>query len=124
MKRTQFGKPASTFSDRVVALARAIPTGRVSTYGQIARAAGGGPMASQSITTILGKAYDRGITDIPFHRIVYADGRIWVDKSHRKARMKKYAEEGIEIDMHDRIKDFEEVCIDDSKELRTYAISK
>ncbi len=113
MKRKRFGRPKATFSDRVVFLARAIPKGRVTTYGHIARAAGGGGMAAQSITTILGKAYDRGITDIPFHRIVYADGRIWVDERHRKERMKRYTEEGIEIDARDRIVDFAEICISD-----------
>lgn len=95
-----------TFSERVVKIALAIPKGRVTTYGRIARAAGGGPMASQSITSILGKAWENGEKNIPFHRIVYADGRIWVDAKHRKERMKRYQEEGIELDEKDRIKNF------------------
>ena len=95
-----------TFSERVVKIALAIPKGRVTTYGRIARAAGGGPMASQSITSILGKAWENGEKNIPFHRIVYADGRIWVDAKHRKERMKRYREEGIELDEKDRIKNF------------------
>ena len=64
-----------TFSERVVKIAMGIPKGRVTTYGRIAKAAGAGPMASQSITTILGKAYMDGNKNIPFHRIVYADGK-------------------------------------------------
>jgi methylated-DNA-protein-cysteine methyltransferase-like protein len=95
--------PKYSFSDRVVWLARKIPKGKVSTYGRIARAAGGGGMAAQSITSILSKAYDNGATDIPFHRIVYADGRIWVNEHYRKQRMKLYRQEGIEIDENDRI---------------------
>lgn len=95
-----------TFSERVVKIALAIPKGRVTTYGRIARAAGGGPMASQSITSILGKAWENGEKNIPFHRIVYADGRIWVDAKHRKERMKRYQEEGIGLDEKDRIKNF------------------
>jgi len=95
-----------TFSDRVVAMARSIPTGRVTTYGRLAIAAGGGAMASQSITSILGKAYESGITDIPFHRIVYADGRVWIDDIHRINRLKLYKEEKIELDEKNRIKDF------------------
>lgn len=79
-----------TFSERVVKLALSIPPGRVTTYGRIARAAGGGAMASQSITQILGRAWDRGEKDIPWHRIVYADGRIWVDDRHRAERMQLY----------------------------------
>jgi methylated-DNA-protein-cysteine methyltransferase-like protein len=94
--------PKYSFSDRVVRLARRIPKGKVTTYGRIARAAGGG-MAAQSITAILGKAAESGVADIPFHRIVYADGRIWVNEQYRKKRMQLYAAEGIEIDEHDRV---------------------
>ncbi|MFZ3031627.1 MAG: MGMT family protein [Candidatus Moraniibacteriota bacterium] len=65
-----------TFSERVIKIALSIPKGRVTTYGRIARAAGGDTMASQSITSILGKAWGNGEKNIPFHRIVYADGRI------------------------------------------------
>jgi len=68
-----------TFSDRVLRAALAVPFGKVTTYGRIARAAGGGAFASQSITSILSKAQTKeNIPNIPFHRIVYADGRIWV----------------------------------------------
>jgi methylated-DNA-protein-cysteine methyltransferase related protein len=95
-----------TFSERVIKIARSIPKGRVTTYGRIARAAGSGPMASQNITGILGKAWESGITDIPFHRIVYTDGRIWVDAKHRKKRMELYQEEGITVDSRDRIENF------------------
>jgi methylated-DNA-protein-cysteine methyltransferase-like protein len=95
-----------TFSERVVRLARSIPPGRVSTYGRIARAAGAGPMASQSITAILGKAWENGVKDIPWHRIVYADGHIWVDDAHRAERMRLYKKEGIRLDRRDRIEGF------------------
>ncbi len=101
-----------TFSERVVRIALSIPAGRVTTYGRIARAAGGGPMASQSITSILGKAYTHGIKHIPFHRIVYADGRIWVDEKHRKTRLKLYRQEGIVIDAKDRIKHFRDILLE------------
>lgn len=96
-----------TFSERVIRLARKIPPGRVTTYGRIARAAGGGGMAAQSITSILAKASEQGIT-IPFHRIVYADGRIWINEAYRAKRMKVYKQEGIEIE-NDRIKHFWDV---------------
>lgn len=98
-----------TFSERVIKIALSIPKGRVTTYGRIARAAGGGTMASQSITNILGKAWNNGEKNIPFHRIVYADGHIWVDAKHRKERLKRYKEEGIELDDKDRIKNFRAV---------------
>jgi len=101
-----------TFSEYVVKLARMIPGGRVSTYGRIAKAAGGGTMASQSITGILAKAYNEGTKDIPFHRIVYADGRIWIDDTHHKERMRLYKKEGIELDNNNKIKNFDDVVFE------------
>jgi methylated-DNA-protein-cysteine methyltransferase-like protein len=98
-----------TFSERVMKIALSIPKGRVTTYGRIAKAAGGGTMASQSITSILGKAWENGAKNIPFHRIVYADGHIWIDEKHRKERLKLYKQEGIEIDEKDHIKDFRSI---------------
>lgn len=105
-------KLGTSFSERVVRAVLSIPKGRVTTYGRIAVACGGGAMASQSITAILGKAYTNGQTDIPFHRIVYADGRIWVDSTHRTKRLKLYKQEGIELDGKDRIKNFKEKLFD------------
>lgn len=99
-------KSAHPFSEWVVRHALRIPPGRVTTYGRLARAAGGGAMAAQSVTAILAKAYDAGVTEIPFHRIVYADGRVWVDDRHRAERMRRYAEEGIEVGPDGRIADF------------------
>ena len=78
-----------TFSERVLEAVLSIPKGRVSTYGRIARACGAGPMASQSITAILGKAHKEKGVIIPFHRIVYADGSIWVDEVHCSKRLDK-----------------------------------
>ncbi len=101
-----------SFSERVVKLALSIPKGRVSTYGRITKAAGAGPMASQSITTILSKAYENGVRNIPFHRIVYTDGRIWISKAHRKERLKLYKKEGIEVDEKDKIVNFREIMFE------------
>ena len=99
------------FSDRVLKIALSIPPGRVTTYGAIARAAGGGTMASQSITTILSKAERAGQKGIPYHRIVYADGRIWVTDASRTKRLALYKKEGIRIDPKDRIADFADVLM-------------
>ena len=104
-----------TFSQKVVELALKIPHGRVVTYGMLAHRAGGGAMASQSITTILGKAYMAGEKNVPWHRIVYAGGKIWVDDTHRTERMKLYKQEKIEIIEKNGkffIKDFEDVVWD------------
>ena len=101
-----------TFSQRVVEIALAIPKGRVTTYGRIARAAGGGAISAQSITNILGKAYDEGAHGIPFHRIVYADGRIWISEKRRKERIALYKKERIEVDDKDRIKNFRNILLE------------
>ena len=101
-----------TFSERVVEIALEIPKGKVTTYGRIARAAGAGPMASQSITSILDKAGQNGVKNIPFHRIVYADGRIWVGQNRRKERLALYKKEGIELDKHDRVINFRDKLIE------------
>ena len=112
MIKKKFGRQQTTFSERVVKIALAIPKGKVMTYGGIARKAGGGPMASQSITSILGKAYEQGEKNIPFHRIVYADGRVWMDEKHREERMRRYKEEGITLDKRGRIKNFNDTLFD------------
>ena len=101
----------STFSERVIKAALAVPKGRVTTYGRIARAAGGGAMASQSITAILGKAWMAGEKKIPFHRIVYADGRIWISPEHDAERMRLYKKEGIQVE-DGRISNFMDVLFD------------
>lgn len=100
-----------TFSEKVVEIALSIPKGKVTTYGRIARAAGGGGMAAQSITSILSKAHNAG-KKIPFHRIVYADGRAWMSPKYRKERLEIYKKEGIELDEKDRIKNFRDVLLE------------
>jgi methylated-DNA-protein-cysteine methyltransferase related protein len=97
-----------SFSERVVYLALQVPRGQVVTYGDIAKAAGGGAMAAQSITSILGKAYEAGERRIPFHRIVYANGRVWLDETHTKERLTKYKSEGILLDSRGKIENFAE----------------
>lgn len=98
-----------TYSERVLELVLSIPPGRVSTYGDIARAAGAGPLAARSITGILSKAAARGVAGIPWHRIVYSDGRIWVSDQHRADRLRLYRKEKIKIDDKDRIIGFDEI---------------
>lgn len=101
------------FSKNVYDLALSIPPGRVTTYGTIAKMAGGGAMASRSISSILGKAPNQKA--IPWHRIVYAGGRVWLDSEHEKERQKLYKREGIVINERGYIKDFEEIFYDFSE---------
>ncbi|MEN9881324.1 MAG: hypothetical protein RLZZ308_507 [Candidatus Parcubacteria bacterium] len=101
-----------TFSQRVVEVALSIPKGRVTTYGRIARACGGGGMSAQSVTSILAKAVQEEGLDIPFHRIVYADGRVWLDEHTQAKRLKLYKQEGIEVDKKGKIKHFSDMVFD------------
>ena len=104
--------PPQTFSRRVVKLALAIPPGRVTTYGHLAKAAGSGGMAAQSIGMILSRAEEQGVTGIPWHRIVYANGLVWLNQATRQERLRLYQAEGIELDSRDRIINFKEKLLD------------
>ena len=102
-----------TFSERVFELALSVPSGRVTTYGDLARAAGGGSMAARSITSILSKYPNKRA--IPFHRIVYAGGKVWWTDEHKAKRQKLFKAEGIEVNEKGYIKDFEEIRFDFSE---------
>lgn len=96
-----------TFGERVVELALSIPGGRVTTYGDLARAAGGTPMTARSVSGILSKAESAGVKGIPWHRIVYSNGRAWFDDTHQTERLKLYKKEKINIDKKGRVVDFD-----------------
>ncbi len=95
------------FSQKVIKLALSIPSGRVTTYGLITAAAGGHPMLSRVITHILGKSDQ--VNQIPFHRIVYSNGKIWNDPKHNKWCAKLYKQEGIKVDKNNKIINFEKI---------------
>src|SRR3989344_3908988 len=95
------------FSQRVWELATSIPEGRVTTYGILVRAAGGGAQAARSITGILSKAPNQGA--IPYHRIVYAGGRVWMTPECEKERRALYKCEGILVDIRGVITNFEDI---------------
>lgn len=95
------------FSQRVWELATSVPAGRVTTYGIIARTAGAGPMAARSITSILSKAPNQAA--IPYHRIVYASGKIWFTPERENERRELYANENIEVSPQGVIQNLEEV---------------
>ncbi len=98
------------FSQRVCELALSIPAGRVTTYGNLAKAAGGGGQASRSVSGILGKYPVQGA--IPWHRIVYAGGKVWMSPEHEQKRRELYELEGIYLNEKGVITNFEEVLFD------------
>ncbi len=99
----------TTFSQRITELALSIPSGRVTTYGALARGAGGCGQAARSVSHILSKFPNQGM--IPWHRIVYAGGKAWLsdDKELELKRRAQFAAEGIEVNNKGKIKDFEDV---------------
>lgn len=101
---------ASSFTQRIWELALDIPEGRVTTYGALARAAGGGGQAARSVSSILSKFPNQGA--IPWHRIVYAGGKVWLTPDCEDRRKELYATEGIYVNEKGIIQDFEEVFYD------------
>lgn len=95
------------FTQKVWQLARTIPPGRVTTYGLLAVSAGGHPMLARMITSILSKAPDAD--SMPWHRIVYANGRVWLSPKYQKMRLALYQKEGIKLDKNNRIIDFKKI---------------
>lgn len=92
---TVFVKKLSYFTETVRKLAKSIPKGKVTTYGLLARAAGGGGQAARSVTSVLAK--DPDYKKIPFHRIVYAGGKVWTNTTCAKDRIKILRAEGVPV---------------------------
>ena len=87
----------SPFKDRVIAIVRMIPEGKVVSYGQVAIYAGL-PRAARQVGWILNGT--EGKVDLPWWRVINREGRITIDgtKFHSKQLQKKLLEtEGIEV---------------------------
>jgi len=82
------------FSRNVLALAKAIPQGRVTTYVEIARAAGN-PHASRAAGNALNKN-PRPIR-VPCHRVVCSDGRIGGYSLGARKKITLLNSEGIQL---------------------------
>ena len=61
-----------SFTEKVYAVVRKIPKGKVLTYKQVAEKAGS-PQASRAVGNVLNKNYDTGI---PCHRVIKSDGTL------------------------------------------------
>lgn len=59
------------------------------------------------ITHILGKS--RESDKIPYHRMVYSNGKVWLDPKYEKERLRLYKKEGIKLDKHNKIVNFDEI---------------
>jgi methylated-DNA-protein-cysteine methyltransferase related protein len=88
----------SAFAEAVWALVRAVPPGRATTYGQLAEAHYGVTRGSRAI----GRALARCPRDLPWWRVVHADGTM---KSLAGAdeQLARLAEEGVPLTVDGRV---------------------
>ena len=98
------------FSQRLWDLSRAIPEGRVTTYGALAKAAGGTGQAARSVSSILSKSPNARA--IPWHRIVYAGGKVWLNDECEDFRRELYEMEDIHVNEKGIITNFEDIFYD------------
>lgn len=83
---------ATEFQTKVWDAVESIPKGKVTTYGHIAKAAGR-PKAARYITGIIGQHPQA--EKLPWHRIVYSNGTVWLTEKYVAKRKKLYKQEGI-----------------------------
>lgn len=108
----------NSFFDRVYAVTRMIPPGRVTSYGAIARYLGSGRSA-RMVGWALNKCHTVDAT-IPAHRVVNRNGLL-TGKHHFSGRniMRQLLEsEGVRIE-NDCVVHFQEIFWDPARELRT-----
>ena len=96
---------ATGFTAAVWALARRVPAGRATTYGTLAEAyyavAGGVPRSTMGARGV-GQAMARCPGDVPWWRVVHADGRMkgTAGADEQRARL---AEEGVPLTADGRV---------------------
>ncbi|MFX0113758.1 MAG: MGMT family protein [Candidatus Hodarchaeota archaeon] len=91
----------NSFSQRVKALIKAIPAGKVATYGQIAKFAGN-PRAARQVAWLLHSSSRKD--NLPWHRVISSKGRISLPHDQGYELQKAMLEqEGIILDESDKI---------------------
>jgi len=87
------------FFDRVYAVVRLIPRGKVASYGQIA-ALLGHPRAARTVGWALNALRDNDIDDVPWQRVINSQGRISISRADLGAELQRalLEEEGVEFD--------------------------
>ena len=88
------------FFDRVYAVVRMIPAGKVASYGQIA-ALLGHPRAARTVGWALNALRDNDIDDVPWQRVINSQGRISISRADLGADLQQalLEEEGVEFDL-------------------------
>jgi len=62
------------FTERVLRVVRQVPAGRVTTYGDVAAAAGA-PRSARQVGYVMARSGDV-VPEVPWHRVINAQGRI------------------------------------------------
>ncbi|MBB6634346.1 MGMT family protein [Cohnella thailandensis] len=89
------------FTQRVVAVIRGIPAGRVMTYGQVAAAAGS-PRAARQVVRILHSLSEKH--GLPWHRVVNKNGEIAIQEEEGSYTQRLLLEEeGVSFGLGGRI---------------------
>ncbi len=84
----------ASFKERVLAIVRKIPKGKVLSYGQVAYAAGY-PGAARAVGTLMAGNHDK---TVPCHRVVRASGHIGeYNGGGPEAKIKRLKGEGVQI---------------------------
>ena len=79
-----------TFQEKVYAVVRKIPKGKVLTYKEVAKRAGK-PLASRAVGNILSKNID---PMVPCHRVIRSDGEIGGYRAVKNSKIKILKMEG------------------------------
>lgn len=79
-----------SFQEKVLAIVKKIPKGKVYTYKQVAARAGS-PNASRAVGSILKKNYN---PEIPCHRVIRSDGSLGEYNRGREEKVRKLKAEG------------------------------
>jgi alkylated DNA nucleotide flippase Atl1 len=89
---------ASDFLEAIWALARSVPSGRATTYGQLAEAHYGVARGARGV----GQAMARCPGDVPWWRVVHADGTMKGTDGGDEQRA-RLAEEGVALTVDGRV---------------------
>ena len=88
---------ADALNERIYFLVRAVPSGYVTTYGQL------GAMVGISDARTIGDIMNASPTDVPWQRVINARGQISMQGATGMRQRKLLEEEGVEFDAEGRV---------------------
>lgn len=98
-------KTFTEFEQRILVLLTMIPPGKVTTYGELARAVGR-PKAARAVGNAVNKNPDAPA--VPCHRVVKSNGEIGGYAGGTAQKVKFLAKEGVVVE-NGRVKDFKKI---------------